>query len=64
MNTDHFLLQHIIGRKHRKFALNKEHWKDLDRLLAQLGRPLREDVTEELEDEEDEEDPLSSSLCA
>ncbi|KAL8791692.1 MAG: hypothetical protein Q9195_005699 [Heterodermia aff. obscurata] len=51
---------HIISRKHRKFALNREHWKDLDRLLAQLGRPLREDVTEELEDEEGE-DPLSSS---
>ena len=62
MNTDH-LWQHIVGRKHRKFALNRDHWKELDSLLAQLGRPLRDDVTEELDDDEDEEeDPLSS--CA
>ncbi|KAL6714404.1 Cdc7p-Dbf4p kinase complex regulatory subunit [Lecanora helva] len=36
---------HIVGRKHRKFAMTPENWKDLDRLLAQLGRQLKESVT-------------------
>jgi len=34
--------QHIVGRKHRKFALTRDNWVDLDRLLMQLGRPLKE----------------------
>jgi len=34
--------QHIMGRKHRKFALTRDNWVDLDRLLMQLGRPLKE----------------------
>ena len=36
------LLQHILDRKHRKFALTQENWKDLDKLLAVLGRPLKQ----------------------
>lgn len=36
------LFQHILDRKHRKFALTQENWKDLDKLLAQLGRPIKE----------------------
>ena len=34
--------QHITSRKHRKFALTNDHWKDLDRLLTQLGRRVKE----------------------
>ncbi|KAL8715754.1 MAG: hypothetical protein Q9220_000421 [cf. Caloplaca sp. 1 TL-2023] len=33
---------HILDRKHRKFALTQENWKDLDKLLGQLGRPIKE----------------------
>ncbi|KAI4170680.1 MAG: hypothetical protein LQ343_004778 [Gyalolechia ehrenbergii] len=33
---------HILDRKHRKFALTQDNWKDLDKLLAVLGRPLKE----------------------
>ncbi|KAL8991793.1 MAG: hypothetical protein Q9169_007645 [Polycauliona sp. 2 TL-2023] len=33
---------HILDRKHRKFALTSDNWKDLDKLLAQLGRPIKE----------------------
>lgn len=32
-------LQHVISRKHRKFALTNENWADLDSLLVQLKRP-------------------------
>ncbi|KAL8810840.1 MAG: hypothetical protein Q9200_002264 [Gallowayella weberi] len=32
---------HILDRKHRKFALSEENWKDLDKLLSQLGRPIK-----------------------
>jgi len=35
--------EHILSRKHRKFAEKNENWKELDALLSQLGRPLRED---------------------
>jgi len=35
-------VQHIQSRKHRKFALNQENWKELDGLLCQLKRPHRE----------------------
>ncbi|KAI4143117.1 MAG: hypothetical protein L6R39_004692 [Caloplaca ligustica] len=34
--------EHILDRKHRKFALTQDNWKELDRLLAVLGRPLKE----------------------
>ncbi|KAL8736388.1 MAG: hypothetical protein Q9181_002421 [Wetmoreana brouardii] len=33
---------HILDRKHRKFAVNHENWKDLDKLLSLLGRPIKE----------------------
>ncbi|KAL8830936.1 MAG: hypothetical protein Q9170_005510 [Blastenia crenularia] len=33
---------HVLDRKHRKFALTQENWEDLDKLLAVLGRPLKE----------------------
>lgn len=36
------LIKHILDRKHRKFAVNQENWKDLDKLLSQLGRPIKE----------------------
>ena len=36
------LIKHIRDRKHRKFALTQENWTDLDNLLSQLGRPLKE----------------------
>jgi regulatory subunit for Cdc7p protein kinase len=35
-------LQHVLSRKHRKFAEKVENWKELDALLNQLARPLRE----------------------
>jgi hypothetical protein len=38
-NTD----QHILSRKHRRFAEKSENWKELDSLLSQLGRPLKGD---------------------
>jgi regulatory subunit for Cdc7p protein kinase len=31
-------LQHIVSRKHRKFAENDENWTQLDALLTQLER--------------------------
>ncbi|KAL8687357.1 MAG: hypothetical protein Q9218_006450 [Villophora microphyllina] len=33
---------HILDRKHRRFAVNPNNWRDLDGLLALLGRPLKE----------------------
>jgi len=39
--------KHILGRKHRKFALTRDNWVDLDRLLIQLGRPLKEQNPDE-----------------
>lgn len=36
-----------MGRKHRKFALTQEHWKDLDRLLSHLGRRLKEEDSDD-----------------
>nr|POE49137.1 hsk1-interacting molecule 1 [Quercus suber] len=32
-------LQHCQSRKHRKFALTQDNWKELDDLLSQLKRP-------------------------
>ncbi|KAG0651585.1 Hsk1-interacting molecule 1 [Hyphodiscus hymeniophilus] len=34
--------EHILSRKHRKFAEKGDNWKDLDALLNQLARPRRE----------------------
>ncbi|EPQ64204.1 hypothetical protein BGT96224_3363B [Blumeria graminis f. sp. tritici 96224] len=33
--------EHILSRKHRKFAEKQENWKLLDELLSQLVRPSR-----------------------
>lgn len=38
---DHFD-DHIMSNQHRKFALTDANWTDLDKLLAQLGRRLKE----------------------
>ncbi|KAI6248753.1 Hsk1-interacting molecule 1 [Erysiphe necator] len=35
--------EHVISRKHRKFAEKLDNWKALDALLTQLARPLRDD---------------------
>ena len=40
-NTDD-TAQHIVSHQHRKFALTDANWTDLDKLLAQLGRRLKE----------------------
>ncbi|KAL8872141.1 MAG: hypothetical protein Q9174_002175 [Haloplaca sp. 1 TL-2023] len=40
--------QHILDRKHRKFAANPANWKDLDALLLQLGRPLKEGFSDSI----------------
>ncbi len=34
--------KHIVSNQHRKFALTDANWTDLDRLLAHLGRRLKE----------------------
>ncbi|KAL9113496.1 MAG: hypothetical protein Q9187_007614 [Circinaria calcarea] len=39
--------EHTLGRKHRKFAVDRENWKELDGLLKELVRPLREDRNDE-----------------
>jgi len=36
--------QHILSRKHRRFAEKHENWRDLDALIRQLNRPLREEL--------------------
>ncbi|TQS36283.1 hypothetical protein Golomagni_03276 [Golovinomyces magnicellulatus] len=36
--------EHVISRKHRKFAEKVENWKLLDELLSQLSRPLRKNI--------------------
>ncbi|KAH8601185.1 Dfp1/Him1, central region-domain-containing protein [Bisporella sp. PMI_857] len=33
--------EHILSRKHRKFAERTENWKELDDLLNKLARPIR-----------------------
>lgn len=32
--------QHIVHRKHRKFARNPDNWVDLDLVLTRIDRPL------------------------
>ena len=34
-----FLRQHVVSRKHRKFATSLENWRELDDLLRMLKRP-------------------------
>ncbi|KAL2354947.1 Dfp1/Him1, central region-domain-containing protein [Cryomyces antarcticus] len=34
--------EHILSRKHRKFALTPDNWKELDELLVQLDRPRKD----------------------
>ncbi|RPB20919.1 hypothetical protein L211DRAFT_858577 [Terfezia boudieri ATCC MYA-4762] len=41
---DHFD-EHTISRRHRKFACNENNFADLDQLLEQLERPLRQRYT-------------------
>lgn len=33
--------QHVLSRKHRKFALTQDNWSQLDDLLSKLTRPLK-----------------------
>jgi regulatory subunit for Cdc7p protein kinase len=35
--------QHVISRQHRKFAMDDGDWKELDDLLTQLGRPMKDE---------------------
>ncbi|KAL4804373.1 Dfp1/Him1, central region-domain-containing protein [Aspergillus unguis] len=35
--------EHVMTRKHRKFAMNNTNWAELDSLLFQLDRPLKEE---------------------
>ncbi|KAF7185123.1 Hsk1-interacting molecule 1 [Pseudocercospora fuligena] len=35
---------HIASRKHRKFAMTLDNWRDLDALLLQLKRPHKEEA--------------------
>lgn len=37
--------QHTQTRKHRKFAMSASNWAELDALLAQLERPLKDEYT-------------------
>jgi len=39
--------EHILSRKHRKFAERNENWKDLDDLLNTLTRPRRATMDDE-----------------
>ncbi|PQE26906.1 g1 s regulator protein [Rutstroemia sp. NJR-2017a BVV2] len=34
--------EHVLSRKHRRFAEKIDNWRELDALLSQLVRPLRE----------------------
>ncbi|KAI9743025.1 MAG: hypothetical protein M1818_003320 [Claussenomyces sp. TS43310] len=34
--------QHILSRKHRKFAERADNWRELDALLRQLERPIKD----------------------
>ena len=35
--------QHVVARKHRKFAMNNSNWTELDSLLSRIDRPMRVD---------------------
>ncbi|KAH0538002.1 hypothetical protein FGG08_005363 [Glutinoglossum americanum] len=36
--------KHTMSRKHRKFAVNKDNWSDLDAVLEKLGRPPKTEL--------------------
>ncbi|KAK2004973.1 Dfp1/Him1 [Colletotrichum falcatum] len=46
--------EHILTRKHRKFAENSDNWAELDELLSQLGRAPRYSKHSHNEDYADE----------
>ncbi|KAM0748559.1 hypothetical protein T439DRAFT_67385 [Meredithblackwellia eburnea MCA 4105] len=52
--------EHVLIRKHRKFAKNPDNWLELDSLLAKIERPVRPFVPspspEGDEDEDEDED--------
>lgn len=48
------IVQHILTRKHRKFAENEKNWEQLDDLLSQLKRRPKY----QLDDHEDYEEEL------
>ncbi|KAF9890186.1 hypothetical protein FE257_006098 [Aspergillus nanangensis] len=35
--------EHVLTRKHRKFAMNQTNWAELDSLLFQIQRPLKDE---------------------
>lgn len=35
---------HVVGPRHRKFAVDRRNWADLDQLLVQVRRPMRQEV--------------------
>ncbi|BGP49016.1 Cdc7p-Dbf4p kinase complex regulatory subunit [Rhodotorula kratochvilovae] len=37
---------HVVSSKHRRFALNPKHWRELDALLEKIERPLVADPLE------------------
>lgn len=42
--------QHILTRKHRKFAENDENWTDLDSLLNELSRLPKDHMLDQDDD--------------
>ncbi|OOF98802.1 hypothetical protein ASPCADRAFT_204520 [Aspergillus carbonarius ITEM 5010] len=36
--------EHIVTRKHRRFATNRANWAELDALLVQLARPVKDEA--------------------
>lgn len=36
-------LQHTLTRKHRRFAANATNWAELDALLFEIQRPLKDE---------------------
>ncbi|PWY83757.1 hypothetical protein BO94DRAFT_468639 [Aspergillus sclerotioniger CBS 115572] len=36
--------EHIVTRKHRRFATNRANWAELDSLLVQLARPVKDEA--------------------
>ncbi len=45
--------QHILTRKHRKFAENEKNWAQLDHLLSQLKRRPKYQLDDHLEYQEE-----------
>jgi regulatory subunit for Cdc7p protein kinase len=42
--ADLTISQHVLSRKHRRFAEKADNWKELDSLLSQLARPPIQEV--------------------